>query len=284
MGNPLFGWPIYSDNSFPVVTPVASGGSFAATLPIANVQDPRLKKVARTTDALAASTKLLFDLGLARPVGVLPVLLPNITKTATPTIRWIGGTTPGASDVYDSGVLQAWPNGPNGILTVEDITNVDGSRMNVWIPIIPPTLKTARYWECDVVDTANVDGRLDFARAAVCGGYTTGQPIPPGATTQLESESEATPADGGAFLYKNRPRRRVERFSVNKVTQAEGLGTIRKMQRQLGISGQFFFVFDPADTTLMYERAFMANLKSLSPLGYSMPGRMDVQFEAVEVL
>jgi hypothetical protein len=279
MANGLFGWPLYEQPT-PLVTPAWSGGSFLASLPLTNVADRRLQKIARTTNALAASTKLQVDLGAARAVGLLAILLPNVTKTAVPTVQWKGGTTLGASDVYAPAAQQAWPTG----VTVEDVTAPDGTTMNVWTTTIPATLQTARFWECDVVDTANADGHLDVARVIVAGAYQPTEPIMVGATTGHESESVRTVTDGGAALYQPKPRRRVDVFSIDQLSQAESLGTARKMIRQLGTTSQLFFVFDPSDTTLMYERAYLAVLSKIDPFTYSTGVRTTNAYGIMEEL
>jgi hypothetical protein len=132
MANCVFGWPIHSDAG-PTQTPAFSGGSWSASLPLTNVADRRLQKVARSTDALATSTKIIVDLGVARSVGMLAVLIPNLTKSTTPTVQWKGGTSSGASDVYNPGTQQAWPSG----VTLEDVTGSDGTVMNVWTVTVP---------------------------------------------------------------------------------------------------------------------------------------------------
>src|ERR1044072_9490047 len=99
MSNCLFGWPVWSDVG-PSQTPTLGSGSWAASLPLTNLQDRRLADVARAREATSANTKFRVDLETARIVGVVAVLIPNLTKSSTPTIQWKGGTTAGASDVY----------------------------------------------------------------------------------------------------------------------------------------------------------------------------------------
>lgn len=279
MANPVFGWPIFSDPSA-LYSPSLSGGSYASSLPITNLQDRRLgaARVARTTDATTGSTKFIFSLGRTCAIGCLAVLVRNITRSSTPTVRWKLGTTSGASDVYDSGLIQAFPSG----VTLDDIIGPDGTPMKVWTPHIPSAIKNAAFAECDVTDTANVDGRLDFARAIVAGAYQPTEPMSVGARTGTESDSERSPNDGGGFLYRAKPNRRVDTLTIPKSTQAEGLDTIRKMIRNLGTVGQFYWVPDPSDTTRLWDRSYLATMKETPPLEHSTAARMDAQFSIVE--
>lgn len=258
----VLGDPIYGDPS-PLRAPVVSAGSWLAALPASNVQDRRLSRVARSTDATAASTKLRWDLGSAQPVGLLAVLITNLTKTSTPTVQWKGGTSAGASDVYNPGTQQAWPTG----LTLDDVTGPDGTQEHIWSVLIPTAAQTARHWELSIVDTANADGYLDVARAFPAGAYRPSRPPTAGARSLLENGTERTDTDGGATLFKVRPTRRVSAFSLANIPESEALTTIRRMQHRLGTSGPLFFVFDETDP-YRYERSYQGTLRQLGALEY----------------
>lgn len=273
-----FGYPIVSDTG-PSYTPAFSGGSWSATLPLANVADRRIQRVARSTDATAANTKIIVDLGVARSVGVLAVLVPNLTKSAVPTFQWKGGSTSGGTDVYNPGTIQAWPTG----VTLEDVTGADGTPMNVY-NVVTPTPFTARYIELDIVDTANVNGYLDVARLVVAGAFTPSHTFSIGAQTGHETDTERDVTEGCAALYNPKPARRIDSFAIADVTQTEAFASIRKMQRQLGKSGQLFWIPDPSDTTYGYERNYLGVLRDLSPLNWSVGAYLDSQWSIVEEL
>jgi hypothetical protein len=281
MSNCVFGFPDYGAAS-PLNTPAVTGsGGWLSTLPRANVLDRRLSRIARSVDTNPSNTQLLFDLGIARSVGVLSILIPNLTKTTTPTIQWEGASDAGFSSiVYNSGTLQAWPTG----VTAEDVVGPDGTPMNVWSTHIPAAAQTARYWAVIISDTANVDGHVDVARVIIAGAYRPTRRISAGAKSSLENDTVRTETDGGATLYKARATRRVDTFSVANTPESEALTTIRRMQHRLGTSGQLFWVFDEADPYL-YERSFAGTLRQLGALEY--PDSMlynTVGFEIVEDL
>lgn len=56
-----------------------SGGSWLSSLPITNMQDRQIQKVARTSNATLAATQFDIDLGVARPIGVLALVNHNIS-------------------------------------------------------------------------------------------------------------------------------------------------------------------------------------------------------------
>jgi hypothetical protein len=259
MSNCMLGFPVWSDAG-PSQTPTYGSGSWLAALPVSNIADRRLSKVARSTDATAANTKLRVDLGTARAVGVVAVLIPNLTKTSTPTIQWKGGTTAGGTDVYNPGAVTAWPTG----IVAEDVTSWDGTIMNVWLTAFPNS--TARHWELDIVDTANADGYLDVARVIIAGSTGLSVTLDDGAQMGVESNTTSEDTDGGATLYSSKRRRRNDKFNISNLTNADALGTLHKMMFSLGTSGQVFWVPDPADTTYGWKRNYLGVLKELSPL------------------
>lgn len=269
----VFGWPLYSDASVSY-TPTFSNGSWVAALPLTNLQNRQLSKVARSTDATAASTKFDCDLGVARAVGVIALPKHNFTTAATVRVR--GASDAGfTSVVYDSGTVAGWPSG----VTVEDATGI-----NVAFWRCPTSLQTARYWRIEITDTANPAGYVELGRVVIAGGYAPSYQPSYGALLGLESETVRTVTDGGGALYDARPVRRTQKFTIKDIGYAEAFGSAWKMQRQLSTSGQLFFVWDGDDTTYPHERCFLGVLQALSPLDYSEAAYVTAAYEVVEEL
>src|SRR6266702_1507315 len=83
-------------------------GSYAAGLPLNNLKDRQITKVARSTNALAASSLFLAALTTLRPIRVLALINTNCSRDAT--YRWRVYTDAGLTDlVYDSGTLDVFP-------------------------------------------------------------------------------------------------------------------------------------------------------------------------------
>lgn len=269
----IFGWPVYSDVSVSY-TPTFSSGSWVTTLPLTNLQNRQLSKVARSTDATITSTKFDCDLGVARAVGVIALPKHNFTTAATVRVR-------GASDsgftavVYDSGTVAGWPTG---------VTLEDANGMNIAFWLAPSTLQTARYWRVEITDTANPAGYVQLGRVIIAGAYTSTYAPNYGGSTGLETETARTVTDGGGALYDERPIRRTHRFTIANMAAAEAFAKAWKMQRQLAVSGQVFFVWDADDTTYPHERAFLAVLRSLAPIEYVEAAYHSSAYEVVEEL
>lgn len=72
---------------------VLSGGSYSGSLPLANIKNPLLSKVARTTNALAASSQFNVVFGSQREVRLFALLNHNLSLAAT--VRAKGYAHPG---------------------------------------------------------------------------------------------------------------------------------------------------------------------------------------------
>jgi hypothetical protein len=273
VANCALGWPIYSDNSV-LYTPSYSGGNWLAALPLTNLKDRRVGLVARSTNALAASTQFDVDLGVARAVGLLAIVGHNLSPSAT--VRWIGGTSAGGTQVYDSTAEAVTYSGA----TAEDRVGLDFTIVKV-----PSSVQTARYWGLRISDTANADGYVEMGRVIIAGKFQPTVNLAPGAGMPFEDDTVRTVTDGSSAVYDAKPVRRVATFLLDHQTEAESFNSVYKMQYQLGKSGQVLFVFDTADTTYLHLRSFLGVMTELNGLQYPWADRRQATpFRIVEEL
>lgn len=276
--NILLGYPIYSDPSVSF-TPTFSGGSWNASFPLTNLATRYLdgSNVARSADALAASTKFDTDLKTTRSIRVLAILISNVTKTSTPTVRFqVGNDNTFAVNLYDSTALSYWPTG----LSAEDAVG-----LNVWyVVVVPTSVAASRYVRTLIVDTGNADGYVNVARFCVCGGWQPESNAEYGLKQLWQSPTTEQETDGASFIYNARNGRRLFQFTFPMMTDADTLTYPWKMQRLLGKSGQFVFVFDPTDSTYGFERNFLAVFSDISALDYAFFGRQHVPLTIREEL
>lgn len=73
MANIFLAWQNRADES------ALSGGSWLSTLPLTNLQNRQLQKVARSSNATAAATQFSIDVGQARAIGVMSLVNHNIS-------------------------------------------------------------------------------------------------------------------------------------------------------------------------------------------------------------
>jgi len=275
MSNCIFGFPIYSDVGV-TYTPTLSGGSWSASLPLTNLQDRRLSKVARSTNALAASTTFDVDLGVARAVRV--VSLPKHTISSAGTIRVRGSNTAGVftSPGYDSGTVTVWPAG---------ITAETSEGMNLgFVAIVPVAAVAMRYWRIEITDTTNPAGYVDIGRLVIAAGWQPTINLAYGARIGVETDTTREVTDGGAAIYNEKPKRRTAVFTIENLPELEAMTSPFDMMRIVGTSRQLMFVFDPADTTLMHRRSFLAVMRELSPIEFPYYGVGNVPFSLTEEL
>lgn len=274
MANCVFGWPIYSDVGVSY-SPVITGGSWSSSLPLSNMQDRRLSKVARSADALAASTKFEIDLGVARAIRVLA--LPKHTISSAGTIRVRGSNTAGnfAAPVYDTGTVNVWPAG---------IDAEEAAGMNLGWTHVAAAAQSARYWLFEISDATNPAGYVDVGRLVIAKAWQPTINMSVGARLGLETDTDRTVTDGGAAIYNDKPRRRTMTFDIEHLPADEALENGFDMQRIAGKSGQLMFVFDPEDTTHMHRRAFLAVLRELTALEYPYYTDASTPFQVIEEL
>lgn len=275
--NVMLGYPSWADVGN-VYTPTFSLGSWQAALPLTNLQDRRLAKVARSTDALAASTTFDIDLGVARPVRLRAIPKHNISQAGTIRIRSSNAAGNFAAPVYDSGTLNVWPVVyPSGSLNsgrTEEIsgggdgkmTAEDASGFNLGLCIIASVYSSARYERWEIVDTGNAAGYIELARIFIALGYQPTINMSLGAKLGVESQTERFETDGGATIFMERPRRRNLTFAIETLPNDEALANIFDLHRRAGTSKQIMVAYDPTDTAHMHRRSFLATQRDMSPL------------------
>lgn len=273
---PAFLTPFYSDAGV-LYTPTSSGGSFVAALPVANVHDERLERIARTTDATLTSTKFETDLQTSRALGGFATLIPNASLTAR--VRYRLSTTAGVftSPVYDSGFTRIFPTG----LTAEDVAGSNALHTHV-----AATNQTGRYVLTEIDDTTNADGYLDVARFVAAGAWRIGGELglSVGAKIGLEDETTRTKTGGGAAIYNAQRSARTYAVTVANITEAEAFANAWRMQRRLGLSGQLVFVFDANDATYGWERNILCTLRELGGLEWAQYDALNAVWGITEVL
>lgn len=270
----VFGWPLYSDVGV-AYTPTLSNGTWSSSLPLTNLQNRFLSKVARSTAATTASTKLDCDLGVARAIGVVAVVKHNFSTAAQWRVR--GASDSGfTSIVYDSGTIAAWPSG----ITAEDVASM---AMSCWV--CPSSAQTARYWRVEITDTANAAGYVQFGRLVIAGGYEPSYRPHVSSVVGFDDSSSRAVTDGGkTALYDVRAIRRSAKVGFDTLPEAEAFASAWLMQRQLSTSGQLFFIWDADETVYPHEHAFLGVLQTLTPLSWVEAAYLNSAYEVQEEL
>lgn len=268
-----------------------SGGSWLPTLPLANLQDRRLGKLARSTDDATASTKFDLDFGGPRLIRVVGLIGHNFSADARYRIR-LSTAADFSTTVADSGWSDVWPvaypfgtlpwGSPSwwsGSYSAEDIAAYDASTV-----YIAATTVSARYMRVEIDDTTNAAGYVEFGRLFAGDGWQPIRNMAYGASVGWESRTTVQEALSGAESFDVRRSVRVARFGLEAMTESEAMAAAYEIQRSMGVSGEVLFVWDADDTAHAPRRRFLGRLRTLSVIENPGPDRWRAPFEIKELL
>lgn len=269
-----------------------SGGSWLSTLPLANLKDRRLGAVARSSNADLASTKFDIDLTGARRLRIIALVRHNFSLAAQYRIT-LSAAADFSSPVHDSGWVDVWPIiYPSGTLpwgspswwtgrpSIEEIE----SYSNRTLACILPRSLNARYVRVEISDPDNSLGYVELGRVFLADGWQPVRNMVYGASLAWEDKSDVQEALSLAEFFGERPQYRVARIAFENMTEDEAMATAFEIQRQVGVTREVFFVWNPADTVHALRRQFLARLRTLSAIENPGPDRWRAPFEIKELL
>lgn len=245
-----------------------SGGSWAAGLPLGNLQQLRLSKQARSTNATTGSTKFDVDLG-ATPATVRLVGLMRHNLTQAATYRITGGASPGATTV-DTGWQAAWP-AIYGLFDREfehpewfsgRISTAEAAAYPIKLLVDLGQHHVYRYWRVEISDTANPAGAVLLARLWMGPVWQPTINFDWGPAFLWQARDRAVEARSGARFVEALPGRRLFRFSLHELTDQEAWGRIAEQMRQLGTEGDLLVIPDPDDLGNAHRRNILGRVSS----------------------
>ena len=287
MGNIVIGVPSHTSKA----TFSADGGSWAAAYPVTNLGNLPLARVARTTNALVASTKFLAVLDKDRPCRVFGLIDHNMTTTATFRLRLYSDVSATAL-LYDTGVIDVWPTVYpypgleweddtywTGKYTTEQITGYRWTRP-LWLPATYMT----RAIRVELFDSGNPAGYLQLGRFELAQGWQPTINYGFGASRGYRFRTAQVEALGGVSYFERRDKPRVFRGAIDYLPVAEGSVKAFEFLRQHDIDVPFLVIPDPDDTNEYLRNVFLARNVNPGPLTTAMVGREQFPFEFHEVL
>lgn len=285
MSNAFFGYQNRADES------ALSEGVWAATLPLNNLKDRVLSNVARSTNAVLASTKFKIAMTKARPIRVLGLINHNLSVPALVRFRAYDDAAY-TTVAYDSGWIKVWDSIYQstdleweadeywmGIISEEDRA---GYRWNV-IHVTAQTIYK-RYWLVEIDDTTNAAGYVQIGRLFISNGWTPRWNMSYGQSVQYESRDGIEEAYDGTEYFDERAKPRVQRFSLDHMPTDEAMAMALDMQRIAGVTKEVLFLYDPAEKIHFYRRSFLGRLRQLNPIEQAMYENHKNTFEIKELL
>lgn len=269
-----------------------SGGSWQSTLPLANLKDRRLSKLARTTNATTGSTTLTLDFGQARNIGVVALVAHNLSVGAT--FRIYGDDAADfATPIYDSGAIDVWPSGmiPQELLEWEDdnfwlgtVSQEAVAGFHAPFVHVLSAAQTLRYWKIAITDTGNPDGYIQIGRIYIGSAWQPDYNRSYGASLGYDDTSSSEASLAGEEFFDVRRRRRVHHFQLDFLSETEARDRVLELQRLQGTTGEVLIVPDVTDTVNAAKVSFLGRMKSISPVPQNTPTTFGCSFEIQEIL
>lgn len=256
MANCLFCYPDRTLGNSAVSTSL-SGGSWSASLPLNNLKDPKVTKVARSASTAEAHTQFLIDLGTTRSVKLLALIYSTLSPLATVRYKVMQDSA-GTNVAYDTDINSVAHN----VLTSEDLISW---RPNVFA--ILPDGVSGRYIQVLISDTSNSNGYVEIGRCLVMSGWSPDVNIDFGTSMQYAHNTTVESNVGGSRVYDRRSPARITIGKLSALNKEEAHNGVLEMQRKLGIDQELFFVYDPDETDFYaQQRSYLATLEEISPL------------------
>jgi hypothetical protein len=283
--------------AFPNRTDVAtlSGGAWSPSLPLSNLQNRLLSKVARTTNTDAASTQ--FNLTFTQPYSarVIGLVNHNLSFSSKWRIRAYDAETSPATTLYDSGWVYAWlltgtywspelhewedDNFWYGGYTLEEIKGLTANTFHV----IPTVDKTSTMWHIEIVDPDNTDGYVQIGRLFIGPGWQPPINFAYGASLGYETNTGVETSLGDVEFFEPREPLRSMNFTLDALPEGEGYGRALELTRQAGIHREVVVIPDPEDQAQALRRNFLGRLRQLSRLEQPYWQTTSMGFEIKEI-
>lgn len=231
-----------------------SGGSWSVSLPATNVRTRDYSQVARSSDALTASTQIRFDHGSAKSARALYIDGHNLSSAAQ--VRWSRGTTSGGTDVAQIGLVDAWR-----------ITPLVRSGRDHGVLLVLPATYSARYDLLEIQDTGNAAGYVEVARVGIFDLTVPTYSPAYGLQDKLQSLSGVDRSTGGALWINQQRSLREVSFVLPYLSLTEGDG-LHELQRAAGLSEEVLYVPDLNDPAQQQRFGFIGTIAEMSPVDY----------------
>ena len=269
-----------------------SGGSWLASLPLANLQNRLVQRVARSSSAALAATLFNVDFGAVKTIGVVALVVHNLSVGAKVRIR-ADDAADFATATYDSGWVDVWPSGlvPQDLLVWEEenfwlgtlSAQARAGYQSPYIHVLSAP-QTYRYWRIELDDTTNSDGYVHIGRLFMSATWTPTINYNQGAELVYKDTTPTETSLSGAEYFDVRGKAREFSFTLEGLTDTEAYDVVLQLQRVAGISGEILQIPDLDDTTRIPARAYVGRLVDLSPISNNTPDRFKVQLKIRETL
>jgi hypothetical protein len=286
MGSPLIAFDDWSGLA------VFSGGTWRGSLPLSNLGQSELGRLARSASADPLAT--WFDVDLVetgRPVRVLALLNHNISLGGS-TYRLRGAREPTFSaPEIDTGAA-VWPrvypmsarnwNADNfwfGTYTKDDL-----KRLPRHLFVLLDTTKRLRYWRLEISDPGNADGYVQAGGFFLGDAWQAAQGSPYGASIGWEDPTTSVRTLSGAKYPDLKQPFRVANITTQMMTDDEMYSQAFEIQRRAGTGRRVLYIHDPDATLHAVRGRFPATIRTLGKNENPYPNAHQAGWEFEEEL
>lgn len=266
-----------------------SGGSWPLTL--ANMQDPRPTRRARSADLTPDATQFQIVLNTVRTFRALAFGPTNFTSSAryriystdeaTGEIRNDTGWTDIGVQAVPSLTL-AWED-PNFWTGVQPIDDPD--KAGIFVVHVFDGPATGKVWNFELDDPGNPDGFLEIGRLFM---GTAWQPsinfAPQGNSFGFRPKTSVQESLGGTRYYTRRKSARQAKFAFPALPDQEVWDDVYRIQAISNLDRQVFLIPDPDDIDNRNKRSFLGNLDELPSISLFNVGLAETAFAITEAL
>jgi len=269
-GNIMLGFP----NRIDQVS--ISGGSWTTGLPLQNVQNRLLEKVARTTNANESSTRFILDFGIPKRTNILAFVNHNSSFSGKVIIE--SSTVSNFASIQDTYSADMWSGISDSTWIIDEL---EWENDNFWLGSyseediqgftsvsthILDNFRAAQYLRVRVIDPLNEDGYFQVGRVFVGPAVQPAINYAYGAGLGYETDTAIETALSGSEFFDVREPVRVFRFSLEMMRNDEAYGKFLEIVRRAGVHGEIFVIPDPDDAFQGLRRNFMGRNRQLNPL------------------
>lgn len=283
-------WP----NRIDEATVTSSGVTWLTTLPLANVKDRIIKKVARTAAATSVTLKVLLP--KERLIGVVALVNHNLSISATMQVKAYKGINNTTALLFDSGAANrvwpiltrqselAWGSSNFWLGTIEEEQRQSYTKLATYFADLN---KGGRYVEIIINDPANTDGYIQIGRIFVgqwiepkinpaYGGITQGYVD----TTEIQEVTSV----GTEYFYPHAKKRTVT-LTWGDLSLSDAFSGVYDAFRSQGVSGEVLYAYSKnvLDQNF-YARTFLARMTQPPAIGMPYFNAYDTSVYLQEIL
>lgn len=263
-----------------------SGGGFEPALPLTNLLDEDLTKVARTTGVTLAETKFNIALDAAYYSRAVVVGPTNFSPTFQYRIRtWDDAAFSVPGDVDTGWVYPAEDQGAATIHWGDPGYWLRDGQGRVHLIHVFDDVVPAQYWTVEIDDEDNPAGYLDMGRLFMPMGWQpTINYAYEGNGLGFRNNSQSVTTLAGSKRFRRRVNPRQFQFSLPYLPEDEGYTQAYRFMEYVGFDRPVFVIADPDDALHMAKRSFFGTVTQMDPLTQAMFGRAGTAFELEEII